>query len=126
MKIQESAQDYLEAILILSQEKEYVRAADICSYFGYARATVSVYLKQLKENNYVEVDEKNHITLTEAGREIADEMYDRHTVLTKIFEHIGVPEEVAIEDACRVEHYISATTFRALKEHFEVCTKGEE
>jgi Mn-dependent DtxR family transcriptional regulator len=83
-------------------------------------------LKQLKENNYVEVDEKNHITLTETGREIADEMYDRHTVLTKIFKHIGVPEEVAIEDACRVEHYISATTFRALKEHFEACTKGEE
>ncbi|MBQ1902430.1 MAG: metal-dependent transcriptional regulator [Lachnospiraceae bacterium] len=123
MKIQESAQDYLEAILILSQEKEYVRAADICTYFGYARATVSVYLKQLKENNYIVVDDKNHITLTDAGKEIADDMYDRHTWLTKIFQEIGVPEEVAKEDACRVEHYISATTFRALKAHFENCNK---
>ena len=118
MKIQESAQDYLEAILILSQDHEYVRATDICNYFGYARATVSVFMKQLKENNYINVDEHNHITLTEAGKEIADEMYDRHTALTQIFMELGVPDEVAKEDACRVEHYISATTFRALKEHF--------
>lgn len=120
MKIQESAQDYLEAILVLSNEQENVRAKDICDYFGYARATVSVFLKQLRENGYVNVDEHNHITLTDKGSEIAKETYDRHVALSKIFEEIGVPEDVAVKDACRVEHYISATTFRALKEHFHI------
>ena len=119
MKIQESAQDYLEAILILSQTREHVRATDICNYFGYARATVSVFMKQLKENGYISVDSDNHITLTEKGREIADDMFDRHTTLTEIFRRIGVPEDVAAKDACRVEHYISATTFRALKDFFQ-------
>ncbi len=119
MKIQESAQDYLEAILILSQTREHVRATDICNYFGYARATVSVFMKQLKENEYIDIDGNNHITLTDKGREIAEEMYERHTTLTNIFRSIGVPEDIASKDACRVEHYISATTFRALKEHFE-------
>lgn len=118
MKIQESAQDYLEAILILSQQQENVRAKDLCDYFGYARASVSVFLKQLRENGYITVDEHNHIFLTEKGKEIADEIYDRHTALTDIFQKIGVDPEVAVKDACRVEHYISATTFRALKDYF--------
>ncbi len=119
MKIQESAQDYLESILILSNEQEVVRAKDICEYFGYARATVSVFLKQLRENGYVTVDEHNHIALTDAGREIAQETYEKHEVLTEIFQKIGVPDNIASEDACRIEHYISGTTFRALKEYFE-------
>lgn len=120
MKIQESAQDYLEAILILSREQEHVRAKDVCEYFGYARATVSVFLKQLRENGYVTVDEHNHIELTDEGKKIAEEMIDRHETLTKIFKKIGVDSEIAVKDACRVEHYISATTFRALKDYFEM------
>ncbi|MDY5704740.1 MAG: metal-dependent transcriptional regulator [Lachnospiraceae bacterium] len=120
MKIQESAQDYLEAILILSREQEHVRAKDVCEYFGYARATVSVFLKQLRENGYVTVDEHNHIELTDEGKKIAEEMIDRHETLTEIFKKIGVDSEIAVKDACRVEHYISATAFRALKDYFEM------
>lgn len=118
MKIQESAQDYLEAILILSKQQEYVRATDICGYFGYARATVSVFVKQLKENGYVTVSEHNHIRLTNEGLAIAEEMYERHTFLSDLFIKLGVPEEIAKEDACRVEHYVSKDTFEALKKHF--------
>lgn len=119
MKLGESAEDYLESILILSKELEYVRAIDICSYFGYARATVSVFLKQLKSNDYVEIDDHNHITLTAAGEEIANRIYERHRFLTKFFVSIGVPEAIAATDACKVEHQVSNETFSALKEHFK-------
>ena len=115
MKMQESAEDYLESILILSQQKEFVRATDICNYFGYARATVSVFMKQLKENGYVNIDEHNHITLTDSGMEIAQKMYERHQFLSKLFVKIGVPEDIAVKDACRVEHYVSAETSEAMK-----------
>ncbi len=118
MRMQESAQDYLESILILSQTREQVRAADICKYFGYARATVSVFLKQLRENGYVNVDDQKNITLTEKGLEIAKEMYDRHRFLTQFFTSIGVSEDTAAKDACRIEHYVSKETFDAMKEHF--------
>lgn len=116
MKMQESAQDYLESILILSKRQESVRATDICSYFGYARATVSVFMKQLKENGYVNIDDRNHITLTESGLEIAEEMYERHEFLTDLFLKLGVSEEIATKDACRVEHYVSKETFAAIKD----------
>ncbi len=125
MKMQESAQDYLESILILSQKQDYVRATDICAYFGYARATVSVFMKQLRENGYVSMDEHKHISLTEAGRQVAVEMYERHKFLSAFFESIGVPEKIAVRDACRMEHYISADTFKALKEHFGTSAEIE-
>lgn len=118
MQLKEAGQDYLEAILVLSKNLNHVRAIDICSYFGYARATVSLFLKQLKENNFVEIDEKNHITLTLEGRKIAEETYERHLFLTEFFKSIGVNEQVAAQDACKVEHYVSEETFNALKEHF--------
>ena len=118
MRIEESAQDYLESILVISKQKGNVRATDICSYFGYARATVSVYLRQLKENGYVNIDEHKSITLTDSGRKIAEEIYERHEFLTDFFVSIGVPKEVAMEDACRVEHYVSEQTFNAMKDHF--------
>lgn len=119
MKLGESTEDYLEAILILSQKIDCVRAIDICSYFGYARATVSISLKQLKEKNYVVVDEKKHITLTQTGESIAKEVYERHRFLTKFFISLGVNETIATSDACKVEHYVSTDTFKALKEHFK-------
>lgn len=118
MKIQESAQDYLESILILSQTKEHVRATDICSYFGYSRPTVSVFLKQLKENGYVRIDGSKYITLTDKGADIARDMYERHQFLTELFVRIGVPRNIADKDACRVEHYVSKETFEAMKSHF--------
>lgn len=117
MKIGESAQDYLESILILSNKLEYVRAIDICSYFGYARATVSISLKHLKESNLVNIDGNNHITLTKEGREIAESTYERHCFLTEFFKSLGIPEEIAALDACRIEHYVSETTFEAMKKN---------
>lgn len=118
MKIGEPAEDYLEAVLVLSKELDFVRAIDVCSYFGYARATVSVFMKQLRENNLVNIDEHNHITLTPEGESIALRVYERHLFLTKFFTSIGVPASIAAADACRVEHDVSNETFAALKEHF--------
>lgn len=118
MKIGEPAEDYLEAILVLSKELDFVRAIDVCSYFGYARATVSVFMKQLRENNLVNIDDHNHITLTPEGESIALRVYERHLFLTKFFTSIGVPASIAAADACRVEHDVSNETFAALKEHF--------
>ena len=118
MKIQESAQDYLESILILSENGAEVRAMNICNYFGYARATVSIALKNLRQSGYVDIDGKKNISLTEDGRAIAEEMYERHQFLTKFFTDIGVPETIAAKDACRVEHYVSSETFEAMKKHF--------
>ena len=128
MKMQESAQDYLESILILSRKQESVRATDICNYFGYARATVSVFMKQLKENGYVDIDERNHITLTESGLEIAEEMFERHEFLTDLFLKLGVSEDIATKDACRIEHYVSKETFEAIKrvceEHADLISRS--
>ena len=118
MKIQESAEDYLEAIYVLSKQQQDVRAKDICSYFGYARASVSVALKHFREDGYVDVDEHNHITLTKKGFDIATSMYERHQVIASIFERIGVSKDTALKDACRVEHYISDETFEAMKNYF--------
>ena len=126
MKMQESAQDYLESILILSEQKEYVRATDICNYFGYARATVSVFMKQLTENGYVNIDEHNHITLTDKGMVIAQQMYERHKFLSKLFVSIGVPEDIAVKDACRIEHYVSPETFEAIKKAYGEQEKKAE
>lgn len=118
MQIKESGEDYLEAILILSQKQESVRATDICNYFGYARASVSVVLKNFRQDGYVTVDENKVISLTEKGRAIAERMYDRHQTISNIFMQLGVPEDIAKKDACRVEHYISNETYDAMKRHF--------
>ncbi len=118
MQIKESGEDYLESILILSKRQESVRATDICNYFGYARASVSVVLKRFRQDGYVTVDDNNRIFLTKKGLEIAERMYERHRVITSIFMQLGVSEDVARKDACRVEHYISDETFNAMKKHF--------
>ena len=118
MQIKESGEDYLEAILILSQKQESVRATDICNYFGYARASVSVVLNNFRQDGYVTVDENKVISLTEKGRTIAERMYDRHQTISNIFMQLGVPEDIAKKDACRVEHYISNETYDAMKRHF--------
>ena len=118
MQIKESGEDYLESILILSKRQESVRATDICNYFGYARASVSVVLKRFRQDGYVTVDDNNRIFLTKKVLEIAERMYERHRVITSIFMQLGVSEDVARKDACRVEHYISDETFNAMKKHF--------
>lgn len=117
MKIQESAENYLETILMLSQSKSYVRAIDIAGELGFSKASVSVAMKNLRKNGYVEVDENGHITLTASGLKIADTIYERHEALSAWLMALGVGAETAQEDACRIEHVISAESFEAIKAH---------
>lgn len=115
MKIQESAENYLETILILHQRKGYVRAIDIAAELGFSKPSVSVAMKHLRENGCIQVDTLGHITLTAAGREIAERIYERHTFLSKWLTSLGVNPKVAAEDACRIEHVISAESFAAIQ-----------
>ena len=115
MRLQESGEMYLETILILSQRKENVRAIDICEEMGYSQPSVSRGLKILRENSYIYIDRNGYITLSKTGREVAEKIYERHQVLSALLVKIGVDEETATEDACRIEHVISDTTFNAVK-----------
>ncbi len=118
MKIQESAEDYLEAILVLGKEKEHVRSIDVVHYLGLSKPSVSVYLKNLRLNNYINVDTNGYITLTDSGLEIANKISERHEILAKILMALGVSREVAFEDACKLEHAISDESFNALKKYY--------
>ena len=117
MKIQESAENYLETILMLAKEQPYVRSIDIATELGFSKPSVSVAMKNLRMNGYVTVDSKGYIELTEKGSEIANKMYERHTLLTKWLTALGVDEKIAVEDACRIEHVISEESFEAIKKH---------
>ena len=117
MHLQESGEMYLESIYVLSQKSSYVRSIDISEYMGYSKPSVSRAVNLLKNGGYIVMDEENYITLTESGREVAEKIYSRHTVLTKMLVALGVPQEVAAEDACRMEHTISDATFEAIKKH---------
>ena len=117
MKIQESAENYLEAILIIHNRQGNVRSIDIATELGFTKPSVSVAMKNLRTNGYIEVDKEGFITLLDKGREIADKIYERHTLLSTWLVRMGVSPEVAAEDACRIEHVISAETFERLKEH---------
>ena len=119
MAVTEAVENYLETNLILSHKQPDVHAIDICSYLGYSRPTVSIVLKKMKDDGLVNVDQDNHITLTESGKEIAEMIYERHKLLSEFFAYIGVDRDAAAEDACKVEHDISEQTFLCLKEHFE-------
>jgi Mn-dependent transcriptional regulator len=124
MAITEAVENYLETILILSQKQPDVHAIDICSYLGYSRPTVSIILKKMKDEGLVTVDDDNHIRLTDTGKEVAERIYDRHTVLTDLFIYLGVNRDVAAEDACMVEHDISDETFECLKAHYKKLSEG--
>ena len=117
MVIQESAEDYLEKVLMLSKQKANVRQTDICDATGYARPSVSVAIRKLASEGYLEISELGAITLTDKGHEIADKIYERHTVLTTLLIRLGVSRETASEDACRIEHAISDESFEAIKSH---------
>lgn len=117
MKIQESAENYLETILIIHNRQGNVRSIDIANELGFSKPSVSVAMKNLRTNGYIEVDKEGFITLMDKGREIADKIYERHTLLSTWLVRMGVSPEVAAEDACRIEHVISAETFERLKEH---------
>ena len=118
MKIQESGEDYLEAILVLKQEKGLVRAIDVARHLNFSKPSVSRAMKILREDGAITVGEEGAIELTDKGLKIAERIYERHRLLTLWFTELGVSTQVAAEDACRVEHDISAETFQKLKEHF--------
>lgn len=117
MKTQESAENYLETILIISQRKPYVRSIDIATELGFSKPSVSVAMKNLRNSGHILVDENGHITLTESGRAIAEMIYERHTALSQWLQKLGVDKATAVEDACRIEHVISAESFAAIKAH---------
>jgi len=116
-KIQESAENYLESILILQKRNGHVRSIDIAGELDFSKPSVSVAMKNLRENGYIEMDENGYITLLAKGQEIAEKMYERHTLLSDWLTALGVTPKVAQEDACRIEHVISAESFAAIKAH---------
>ena len=117
MKIQESAENYLETILMLGQKKGNVRSIDIAHELEFKKPSVSVAMKNLRENGYIRVDDNGFITLTDAGRQIAETMYERHLLLSRWLMELGVNEKTAVEDACKMEHVISKESFEAIKNH---------
>lgn len=117
MKIQESAENYLETILMLAKERPYVRSIDIANELNFSKPSVSVAMRNLRENGYLIMDGQGHITLTPSGQSIADTMYERHTMLSNWLIYLGVDRKTAAEDACRMEHVLSAETFDAIKRH---------
>ena len=119
MKTQESAEMYLETILVLSHLRSQVRSIDIVGELDYKKSSVSVAMKHLRENGYIEMDENGYITLTETGRKIAESIYARHTLFSDWLVHLGVDKTVAAEDACRMEHVVSEESFEAIKRHVE-------
>lgn len=119
LNIHESAEDYLERILMLSKKMSKVRSIDIAVDMNYSKPSISRAIKNLKENGYINVDANGNITLTEKGLEIANRIFERHTILTKIFVALGVSQETAASDACKVEHDLSQETFDALKKYLE-------
>ena len=117
MKINESAENYLETILILSKIKPVVRGVDIAEELGFKKSSVSVAMKHLRENSHIAVSKEGFITLTESGREIAEMIYERHQILSAGLMKLGVDPKTAQEDACRIEHVISPESFQAIKKH---------
>ena len=118
MHIQESGEMYLETIHVLYKKNGHVRSVDISEHMGYSKPSVSRAVGLLKSGGYIEVDRDGSITLTESGMEVAQKIYERHTVLSQMLAKLGVSPETAAEDACRIEHAISDETFEAIKRHF--------
>ena len=113
--VTEAVENYLETILTLSAQRGTVRATDICAEMGYSRPTVSIAVKAMKQSALIEVDDHNLITLTPEGRRIAEEIYERHTVLSQALMYLGVDKETALQDACKMEHDISDVSFACIK-----------
>ena len=131
MALQESGEMYLESILILSRTKGFVRSVDISQHLGYSKPSVSRAVGLLKAGNYITMEEDGEIRLTDSGREVAEKILSRHTLLTELLVRLGVDREVASADACKMEHIISDDTFNAIKNHMlqyggNIQTKSEE
>ena len=118
MPLRESGQMYLEAIYVLSQKNENIRAIDVGAYLGYSKPSVSRAVGILKRHEYIVVDDDGFIVMTQKGKDSAEKLYERHTVLTKMLMNLGIDEKTATEDACRMEHVISDQSFEAIKKHY--------
>ena len=119
MRLQESGEMYLETILILSQQKSGVRAVDVGEYMGFSKPSVSRGVHILMDAGYLYVDDNGFLKLTDSGQQIAEKIYARHNILSAFFKQIGVSDEVAVDDACKVEHYISDETYEAIRAFVE-------
>ena len=117
MQVYESAEDYLEAILVVGKRRGAVRSIDIANELGFSKPSVSVAMKKLRESGHIEMDQSGFIRLLPSGREIAEHIYERHRILTDFFVYLGVSGDVASADACKVEHDLSNETFEKIKEH---------
>lgn len=117
MHVYESAEDYLEAILVITKRRGLVRSIDIANELGYSKPSVSIAMKRLRESAYIEVDSGGYIRLLPPGAEIAERIYERHQTLTEFFVYLGVSRETAAADACKVEHDLSSETFSKIKDH---------
>jgi DtxR family transcriptional regulator, Mn-dependent transcriptional regulator len=125
MKILEAAENYLEIILVEKAKLGQVRSIDICNALNYSKPTISVMMKQLRENGYIEMDRCGYITLTNKGSEIAEKIYDRHVIIAGALMALGVDEETAYKDACKIEHDISETSFEVIKKHYVMYMEKE-
>lgn len=119
MKINESRENYLETIFIIKKRNGYVRSIDVANELSYTKASVSVAVKSLREDGYINVDEDGGLTLTQKGNEIAEKMFERHQVIAKALMALGVDEETAFEDSCKIEHHISDKSFEMIKKYLE-------
>lgn len=119
VRVYESAEDYLEAILVIGNRRGIVRSIDIANELGFSKPSVSVAMKKLRESGYIEMDTDGHIRLLPAGAEIAGQIYERHQILTNFFVHLGVSEAAAAADACKMEHDLSDETFEKFKAHIQ-------
>ena len=117
MKIKESGEMYLESIFLLSKKKPHIRSVDVSTFTGYSKPSVSRAMGLLKNANLISISEEGYISLSTEGEKIANTMYERHTLLTELFVRLGVSEDIASEDACKIEHVISDDSFEALKKH---------
>lgn len=126
MKPTRATENYLETILLLQKRNGTVRSVDVANELGYSRPTVSIAMKDFREKGYVTVNEDGLISLTPSGKEIAETIYERHVVLSAILISLGVDEQTAMEDACKIEHEISAKSFACMKQHYEERIKREQ
>ena len=124
MSLKPSGEMYLETIYVLSKEKKSVRSIDIAEHMNYSKPSVSRAVARLKNDNYISVDHQGYIALTDKGLCLAQKIYERHTVLSRVLMMLGVDEETASEDACKIEHVISDRTFNSLKKYIETNQKG--
>ena len=123
MRLHESGEMYLETILIISQKQNMVRSIDVAEDMGFSKPAVSRAMAKLKADKYILIDSEGYIALTESGRQIAEKIYERHTILTRFLIRLGVDEETAAADACKIEHDMSDKTFDAIKNHVREYNK---